>query len=151
MNHMQSTKIVGIVSPQVITDNTSPVGSLDSTPATVDTKGWGCVDIYLFIGATDIAMAQLEVHESDDDSVYAAVDGLDWATDSTIPSDSADNTFHCAHIKLDGKRKRYFQLEVDGGNGSAGAYFAAFAILSEPEVHPNTAAERGLASELFYP
>lgn len=148
----QNQKVVMIIQPQAIADNASWVGSLDSTPVTIDTAGWNELTIYVAVGATDIAMTNLEVHSSDEaDANFTAVDGLDWGTDSTIPSADDDDTVHAAFIELDGKAKRYYRLEADAGNGSAGTYAVAWAVLSRPTEAPNSAAERGLTTELFLP
>lgn len=151
MKESANQKIVLITPPGAIIDDAA------LTTAAVDCKGYRQCDIYVIIGATDIALAALSVSQSDDDSSYAALTNANFATGlmpdgvaAVLPAASGatgDNTVHKVSIDLRGK-KRYMDLQATGGNGSSGAYIMAFAILSRPEEMPNTMAERGLAQEL---
>jgi hypothetical protein len=155
MNLFLNQKIALITAPGALIDNAA------LTTVSIDTKGWNRCDIYVVVGATDIAMAVLKLQQSDDDGStdpYADVSNLNFATgtlqDGTaavLPAASGafgDNTVHACRVDLRGK-KRYLDLSATGGDGSVGAYIMAFAILSEPSIAPSTAAERGVAQELF--
>jgi hypothetical protein len=152
MNGLQQVKFVSITPPAAIVDNAS------YTTAAVDTLGYDKVAIVVYLGATDIAMAALKVQESNDSGMSGADDitGLVWgtstdpdtATTSVLPSATDDNKFFVAYISMQG-RKRYLDLVATAGDGSAGTYLAAFAILSNGENIPNSATERGIMSNLI--
>ena len=151
MNQMQQTKVVSIVRPAAIVNNTS------HTTASVDTNGWDYATIIVDLGATDIALTALKVQESDDDSSYADVTGLVFGTSntiagsaSTLPSATDDNKFFVFDVDLRG-RKRYLDLVSTVGNGSTGAYLSAICILSKGKDGPVTAAERGASQVLRVP
>lgn len=141
---IQSTKIVSVCPPAVISDNAA------LTTASVDTKGWKHCRFVAYLGATDIAFAGMKVQESDDDSSYADVTGAIFGTStntagatSAVPSATDDNKFFFVDIALTGARKRYLDFVATTGDGAAGTYVAIFAILSRPEEAPNTASEEG--------
>lgn len=144
MNSLLNTKLVGITPPAAIIDDAS------ATTAEIDTLGFDYCQIVVYLGATDIAMTALAVTESDTaGSGHANVTGLIWGTSSniagstsTLPSATDDNKFFVADIDLRG-RKRYLDLTATIGNGAAGTYFTAFAVLSRKEGGITTAAERG--------
>lgn len=144
MVEAQNAKWVAITPPVAIVDNAS------WTTTEVDTLGWDYAEIVVLLGATDIAMAALAVTESDTSgSGHANVTGLVWGTSSNIagstsalPSATDDNTFQVAQIDLRG-RKRYLDLTMTAGNGTAGTYAVALCRLSRGAIAPNTAAEAG--------
>jgi hypothetical protein len=149
MKHLLATKFVAITPPGAIVDNTS------WTTASIDTQGFKQCSIFVLFGAMDIAMVALKVQESNDDGsadAYADVTGLVYgATGFTaLPSATADNTCFAFHVDLRG-RKRYLDVVATGGDGSAGTYMTAWAVLSRGETQPDTLAERGLAGELALP
>ena len=149
MIHLQDCKFVSITPPQVIVDNAS------WTTAELDTKDWNYATIVVYFGAMDIAMVALKVQESDTSgSGFADVTGLVFGTSntiagsaSTLPSATDDNKFFLFDINLTG-RKRYLDLVATGGDGTAGTYLIAHAILSRGQETPVTAAERG-ASQIL--
>lgn len=154
-NVMDATKHVQIIEPAAIVDNDDPVGAYgDANPVSIDTKGYGQLDIYVRVGATDIAMTALGVFEGDvvavgaDDTDFTLVPGAAY-TGAALPSALQDNNYWRFSINLaNSNRKRYYCLDATAGNGSAGSFITAHAVLSRPEEHPNTAAERGLLAEL---
>ena len=148
MIRQQMEKLVSITPPAAIYDNAS------LTTASIDTLGYDYCTIYVYLGATDIAMTALKVQESDTDGNYADVTGLVFGTSSntagstsTLPSATDDNKFFAFEIDLRG-RKRYLDLVATCGDGTAGTYAAAWAVLSRAEEAPNTAAERGCSQIL---
>lgn len=142
MINTQATKFVSVTPPGAIVDNTS------WTTASIDTKGWDYLDIYVYFGATDIAMAALKLQTSDTDGSYADITGGDFSVSGTLPSAGADNTCVAWHVNLTGK-KRWFDVVATAGDGTTGTYATIFAILSRGEQAPATAAARGLGQELF--
>ena len=151
MRALQEVKYVHVVEPQAIKDNTEFVGSKGSTPVEIDTKDWDDVTILVHFGAMDIAMATMKLWECDTSGgTYAAVSGGDFNVSSTLPSATDDHHFFAWHIdKSNGARKRFFEVELIPGDGSAGTYAVCIAILSRGKASPDTAAKRGLTAELF--
>lgn len=150
VKNTQAQKVVGIVRPQAIKDDTEFVGSKGSTPVTVDAAEFDQMDIYVMFGAMDIKMATMKLYESDTDFSAAAVTGADFGSPDILPTSDDDNHLFAWHVDLsNGARKRYYQIELIPGNGSAGTYAVAWAVLSRAKQAPNTAAERGLTAELF--
>lgn len=144
-----SMKRVWLIDPQAIKDNTLSVGSVGSTPASCDCRGWNYAILEIRIGATDIAPTLMNWYESDDDSTYAEIDGLDWIADTTSePSATDDNKTYSCFVDLR-KRKRYIQCEFKYGDGTVGGYAVALVSLFDPDEVPNTAAERGLAAQII--
>lgn len=144
----QDNKIVGITPPAAIIDDAS------LTTASIDTKGYDYAEVYLYLGATDIALTALKVQESDTDGSYADVTGLVYGTSngiggsaSALPSATGDNAFYKFEIDLR-DRKRYLDLVATVGDGSTGAFATAFVVLSRAKIKPNTAAEAGCAEVL---
>lgn len=139
MHPMLHTKVVPIVFPTAISDNASP------TTTEIDRLGFDYCSIYLRIGATDIAMAAAKVQESDTSgSNFTDITGttLDGSTDIeggtlALPTAGADNTFIVWHIDCKA-RKRYLDLVITAGNGTAGTWLYAFAILSRAKAGPVT-------------
>jgi hypothetical protein len=136
-------KLVAVTPPAAILDNAS------ATTSVIDTLGFNYCTIYLLLGATDVAMAALKVQESDAAASATAltsgtdITGLDYA--GALPDASADNTIYAFDIDLSG-RKRYLDLVATAGDGSAGTYLSAWAVLSRGQEVPVTAAQRGLAA-----
>ena len=151
MNQLQNTKFVSITPPAAIVDNAS------YTTASIDTQGWDYLQVVVYLGATDIAMTALKLQESDTDGSYGDVTGLVFGTSSniagstsTLPSATDDNKFFVFDVDLRG-RKRYFDLVATAGDGTAGTFLTAFAILSRGKEQPVTAAERGASQILRVP
>ena len=146
MINTQNQKVFLVTPPAAIVDNASP------TTNEIDTLNWDYLDIYVVLGATDIAMAALKLTESDaSGSGHADISGADFNSNTqsvTLPSATADNTVQAFHVDLLG-RKRYIDVVATAGDGAAGTYVAIIAVLSRGKEHPNSAAERGLAQELF--
>ncbi len=154
--HQTQTKIVPLIFPQVITDDDDPVGAYgDANPVSVDTLGFSRADVYVIIGATDIAVAALGVYSGTaaasgaDDSNYSAVTGLQASGasgDGRLPTATDDNkVFHFGLDLRNDDIKQYLALDATAGNGTAGTYFAAFVVLSNAEESPNSDTEKGIA------
>lgn len=148
MINAQKSKFVSITPPGAIVDNAS------YTTASIDTLGYDYMTVVCYFGAMDIAMVALKLQTSDTDSSYADLTGAVYGTStniagstSSLPSATDDNKFFIFEVDLRDK-KRYFDLVATGGDGTAGTYMTAFAILSKGEVTPVTAANRGAADIL---
>ena len=147
----QNSKWVPITNPAAIANNTSP------TTTSIDTAGYDYLEVFVYIGATDIALTALKLQESDTDGSYADVTGLVYGTSaaisgttSTLPSATDDNKCFKFEVDLRG-RKRYFDLVVTVGNGSTGAYVTAFGLLSRATDFPVSASERGFGNIVRLP
>lgn len=144
MIQAQNQKIVNLTPPAAIVDNTS------YTVAELDTLNWDYCQIYVILGATDIAMTALAVTESDTaGSGHANVTGLVFATSnniagstSALPVATDDDDVFCFDIDLK-TRKRYLDVTATAGDGSVGTYACIIAILSRGDTAPVTAAQRG--------
>jgi hypothetical protein len=150
MIQAQAEKAVAISPPQLV-NNAAVVTT------TVDTLGFNYAKITLFLGATDIALTALKVQESDDSGMSGAADiaGTVVGTDnntggsaSVLPSSTDDNHFFSFYLDLR-DRKRFLDLNATVGNGSTGAYLAAWAELSRAEIIPTTAAGRGNSQDFI--
>lgn len=144
MINQQAVKTVAITPPAAIVDNAA------FTTTAIDTIGFRYLTIYVLIGALDIAIAAMKAQESDDSGMSGAVDisGADFSVSpATLPAATDDNKLYAVHIDLRG-RKRYIDLSLTGGDGTAGTYATVWAVLSRGEEDPNSATERGLAQEL---
>lgn len=138
-------KIVGLTPPAVIVDNAA------FTTATLDAVDAGWVTFIVYLGALDIAPAVFKLQESDDSGMSGATDvpGADFSVSpATIPAATDDNLFFAVQVNMLG-RKRYLDLSLTGGDGSAGTYAVVLAILSRMQTTPSTAAGRGFSQELF--
>jgi hypothetical protein len=137
-------KIVAVTTPGAIVDNAA------FTTNTIDTRGFAFITIIVLLGALDVALAAFKLRESNADDMSAAVDvdGADYSTDSTLPAATDDNKLYAIHVNLKG-RKRYLDLTLAGGDGTAGAYACAVAILSEASEVPSSTEARGFAQELI--
>lgn len=149
MNPLQETKVLQVIAPAAIADNTSP------TTVEIDTLGFDYAQVYVMLGATDIALTALKMTESDTTGTgFGDVTGLVFGTStqisgsaSTLPSATDDNKIFCFDINLIG-RKRFLDLVATVGDGSSGGYVVAWAVLSRAKKSPVTAAERGCAQIL---
>lgn len=138
-------KIVAITPPAAIVDNAA------FTTAVIDTLGFRFITIVVLLGALDIALAALKLRESDASDMTGAVDvaGADFSVSpATLPAATDDNKLYAIHVNVIG-RKRYLDLSMTGGDGAAGTFATAFAILSQAEAVPSSVTDRGYAQELI--
>jgi HK97 family phage major capsid protein len=127
--HHVNKKVVLLTPPAAIVDNAA------FTTAALDTYGFDEVEIYVAFGAMDIAVAVLKVQESDDSGMSGAADitgailgtsANDTGSTSTLPSATSDNTIIKFEIDMRG-RKRYLDVSLTGGDGSAGTFAVVLA------------------------
>lgn len=132
-----SYKVVPVIAPVAIKDNAS------WTVIDVDTLGFNFVTFIFQLGATDIEVATLKLKECDTSGgSFVDVDGLDYSSDSTLPTAGEDGGLFGFDVEMAG-RKRFLRLEATAGDGSAGTFASALAILSRGQLTPTTATERG--------
>ena len=144
MIHPMRRKVFAVTPPQAIVDNAS------WTTGEIDTLGADFLVVNILLGATDIAMTELKLTESDTaGSGHTDVPGTVFGTDnndtgspSTLPSATDDNKFFTFHVDLRG-RKRYLDLVATAGDGAAGTYLAAWAELWWNASAPRLGSEAG--------
>ena len=148
MNEAQHAKWLSVTPSAAIVDNASPA------TVSIDTLGYDYLEVICYFGAMDIAATVLKLQSSDTDGSYADVTGLVWGTSaniagstSTLPSATDDNKIFLFQVDLRG-HKRWFDLAVTLGDGSAGTYFVALARLSKSKQPITTAAQAGAAEIL---
>lgn len=152
---LSEPKVVPIIFPQAIVDDDDPVGAYgDANPVSVDTLGFHKATVYVVVGATDIAMAALGVYSGAaaasgaDDATYSAITGLQASGSSgsgRLPTATDDNTVFAFEIDLrNDDIGRYLALDATCGNGTAGTFITAFAVLDRADVSPTSATEKGL-------
>jgi hypothetical protein len=149
MIHAQAIRFQSITPPAAISDNASP------TTAEIDTAGYDYMQIFVVLGAMDIAMTALKVTESDTSgSGHADVTGLVYGTStdiggstSALPSATDDNKCFLFEIDLRG-RKRYIDVTATTGDGVAGTFIAIHALLTRAKDLPVTATERNFGNIL---
>jgi hypothetical protein len=151
MIHDQYLKVVRLVEPVAIVDNTS------WTSQEVDTNGFDYASIVFHLGATDIAMVAMKVRETDTSGTgQADISGADFATATNLDIDGSaaalptaddDNKFWRVDLDLR-KRKRYLDVVMTAGDGTTGTYAVAICILGRAGQGPNTSAECGCAQVL---
>lgn len=144
MIEAQNRKYVNVIPPVAIKDNAS------WTTTEIDTLGFDYCTIVVNLGATDIAAAALKVQESDTSgSGFEDVTGLVFGTStntagstSALPTATDDSDIFAFEIDLRG-RKRYLDLVATAGNGTAGTYASAIAILERSKHGVTSATEAG--------
>jgi hypothetical protein len=149
MNQLQASKYSQVIAPAAIVDNAS------FTSNEIDTLDYDYLTVVFNLGATDIAMAALKLQSSDvSGSGFADVDGLDCDGDSDIdgnaaalPSADDDNNVIVFQVDLRGQ-KRYFDLVATAGDGAAGTFGSAVAILSKGAVSPVSSSDMGAETVL---
>lgn len=150
MQNALQQKVFMVTPPAAISDNASP------TTAEVDTLGFEHLTYVVIFGAMDIAVAALSLTQSDTTgSGHVAITGADFATGTnsagsaaTLPSATDDNHFYAFHVNLLGK-KRFVDMTLTTGDGSAGTYVTVIAILSRAAIGTSSATLRGYTQEIF--
>ncbi len=139
------------------------VNNASLTTNVIDTRGFNFAEIFVFLGATDIALTAVKVQEADAASdattltggadVPGAVFGTsvnDAGTTSALPTATDDNKVYKFEIDLRG-RKRYLKPVVTIGSGATGAFVVTVANLHEADNVPTSAADKGCAQVLRVP
>jgi hypothetical protein len=148
---LQGTKLLNIIPPGVIVDNAT------YTSTAVDTLGWDWCTFVVTVGATDIAMAALKVVMDEDSAIGSSTDVTgavfgtslnDTGATSAVPSATDDNKVYV--VEVDCKDvERYLDLVATAGDGAAGTYLSAIAILSRGVINTATASEAGIDERLI--
>lgn len=147
MESLQGVKKGICVLPQVLDAATA-------TSYVIDTAGLDYVSVDVIIGATDIALTELKIQESDaitnSTTLTSGTDvaGLVYgANGSTLPSATDDNKIFSFEINTQA-RKRYLQVVVTAGNGTVGAAVSAQYTANKVSNMTLDAAGKGVAAVL---
>jgi len=132
MNELQHARFKACIPPAAIIDDGS------ATTVEIDTLGASYLTVVVQLGATDIALTALSLTQSDSaGSGHAALSGatFDGGTDTkggtlALPSATDDDQVCVFQVDLRGK-KRYFDIVATFGDGTAGGFVSATAILSK--------------------
>jgi hypothetical protein len=146
MNSLQNVKFFNVTPPGAIVDNA------DFTTNAIDTVGFGKLAVIFQLGATDIAMGALKLQQSDDSGMSGAADITGTVFGATglpaLPSATDDNKIYVFHVSLQGK-KRYVDLVATAGNGSAGTYGSAIAVLYNGTDFDPVAADQNVGAAVY--
>ena len=150
-------KTVLLTPPAAIVDNAA------FTTIALDTRGFNYAEIFVAFGAMDIAATVLKVQESDtitDVNTLASgadITGLIYGTStndaggtSTLPTATSDNTVFKFEVDMRGRR-RYLDVSLTGGDGTAGTFAVVWANLFEGDKPPTSATEKGVVQVLRSP
>lgn len=144
---IQDIYIRQVIAPAAIVDNASFTTNEIDTVVNGDKYEW-CTIIFE-LGAMDIAMSALAVQHSDTTGTgFANITGFVGGTDFTLPTATSDNGICVFHIDMRGK-KRFLDLVATGGDGAAGTFASAIAILSRGKEAPITATAKNLLVEVI--
>ncbi|MEO8650611.1 MAG: hypothetical protein ABI539_15720, partial [Acidobacteriota bacterium] len=116
------------------------------------TKGVRELLFIVQFGAMDIAAAAFKLQESESSNMSSPTDvpGADFSVlPLTLPSATADHFIFLVHVSNRGNRKRYLDISLTGGDGSAGSYAAGVVLCAKEETTPSTVALQG-ASQAAY-
>lgn len=143
MNERSRIRTVQAIAAATVDDGTF-------TAIPIDTRGYNEAYFVFQLGATDIAMTALKLQESDTSGgTYTDVPGAAFGATGApaLPTANDDGNSFQINLRLDG-RKPFLRLLATAGNGSTGVAAYAYAVLLSPSVWPQTAAERGVTSQI---
>lgn len=147
MNILNRSKFFNAIPPTAIVDNTAFTSNVldKTTEIPHDAKG---VLFVVNLGATDIALAALKVQQSDTESDATTLGGTptDVVDAAAKPSATDDNGIALIYVPISKWTERYLQLQATAGNGAAGTYLSAVAVIDEPGVTSTAPADLGAIS-----
>ncbi len=112
MIHATLSKTINVAPPGAIVNNASV------TCLAVDRKDFDYAVFKIVLGSTDASLTALKLQESDDNSTFADVAGLDYSlAPAALPTASDGNHVFSFDVDLRG-RKRYLKPVVTVGTGA---------------------------------
>lgn len=140
MKEVQQLEVFPAIPPTAIKDDAAFVSRA------IDVADADYMEFHVNIGATDVAMAALKVMESDTLTNATTLGGTpaEVVDVTTKPGATADDSIWIVGVKCHG-RKRYLQLQATAGDGTAGTFMAATAVVRRSGTRSSTAAARGVA------
>lgn len=150
MNQINQTKVYNAIPPAAILDNASAV------PVVIDTLGYSLLTLFFILGATDIAAVKMCITECatsggsyTDITTPVTTLAVGTTGDARLPTATDDNGIFMIQVAITPSRLRYMKALFTAGDGSAGTYTAAIAVLSKGEIDPYDATSRGLAGQII--
>ena len=132
----------------LVTPPAAAVNNASVVCASVDRRTFDYATFTIILGATDAALTACKLQESDDNSTWSDVSGLDYSVSpNTLPTATDDNHLFGFEVDLRG-RKRYLRPLITVGSGTTGAFVTVIAELNRAEQTPHDAASRGLTATL---
>lgn len=133
MNILNAIKCFNAIPPGAIKDNAAFTSNVLDKAELIpqDAKG---VLFLVQLGATDIAMAALKVMQSDTLTNGTTLGGSPAEVHDVVtkPGEDDDNGLFAIYVPIAKWTERYLQLQASAGNGSAGTYLSALAIVDLP-------------------
>lgn len=147
MIQSQNLKFTNAIPPAAILDAAS------ATVAATDTLGASFVVFLFSLGATDIATAVVKLTEcATSGGSYTDISGAAFSGSTGItrlPQAGDDNTLFAIYWKLGADGLRYIKPVFTAGDGSAGTYVSAIAMLDQIAEVPYDATTRGLTGMII--
>jgi hypothetical protein len=141
MKLLNGIKLFNSIPPGVIKDNAAFVSNVIDRQSLIDTDARGVLFV-VQLGATDVAMAVLKVMESSEKTNDTTLGGTPAAVHdvATKPSATDDEGIFAIYVPMSAWSERYLQLQATAGDGTAGTYMSALALLDLPGTSGPTAA-----------
>src|SRR5260221_3099074 len=116
MIYATTFKSINVTPPAAAVNNATV-----NTPS-VDRKGFDYVGYKIVLGATDIGLTVLKLQESDDNSTFTDIPGLDYSiAPPTLPTTAQAGKIFAFDVDLKA-RKRYLKPIITVGAGTTGAF-----------------------------
>ncbi|MCC6679872.1 MAG: hypothetical protein IT445_03120 [Phycisphaeraceae bacterium] len=134
MNILSQIKLFNAIPAGVIKDDAAFVSNVIDKQTVVPQGARGVLFV-IALGATDIALASLIVKQSPtaDSTTALSATGLLTVKDATTkPTADDDNNIALIYVPMSKWTLRYLQIQATAGNGSAGTYLSAIAIIDAP-------------------
>lgn len=139
MIHAQATKTAIVISPVSL-------GTGSGTSNAIDTQGFHYANFELTVGATTGAISVFKIQEcATSGGSYTDITG---ATPAALPGATDDNKVYSIKLPCGGNRLRYMKAVLTEDGTGTGVY-GVNVSLTRADQAPNTATERGYASEVI--
>jgi hypothetical protein len=144
MNLLHNTKWFNAIPPGVIKDDAAWVSYVLDKQTLVDQDAKGVL-FAIGLGATDVAAAVLKVMQSDTETNETTLGGTPTAVHdvTTKPGAGDDNGVWLVYVPMSSWTEQYLQLQGTAGDGTAGTYLSALAVIDSPGAGGATAALLG--------
>lgn len=141
MNYLQNTKLFNAIPPAAIKDNAA-FSALVLDKTEFDQADY--MEFIVTLGSIDATMAVLKVMESDTKTNDTTLGGTptEVLDVTTKPGATDDDKVAVIGVDLTASRKRYLQLQATAGDGAAGTFLSAVAVVSRPQEGSSKAADR---------
>lgn len=147
MNILNQVKFFNAIPPGVIKDDAAFVSNVIDKAELLPQDAKGILFV-VQLGATDIAAAVLKVMESDTETNATTLGGTPAEVHdvTTKPGADDDNGLFLIYVPMSAWTEQYLQIQATAGDGTAGTYLSALAIVDAPGASGPTAALLGASS-----